>query len=439
MCCGRLRPDGHASNLGEVLLDGGGNSKLDVTTDLQSFGLIVTAEPYFAVAQPSDVVVMENVIRQDTLGKYEEINAKFELLPRGRYVYQVPAEKLKPLHVDNRNPLELYEAQNAIQIAGYAGADQYGGSTYQDAQKLLTQAQDYSTRNAGKKPIIMTSREAVQKAEDSRVIALRKQQQMALDKERQDASDRETAAKAAAAQAAQQQQVAEQQAKLDEARRMEAEQQRVAAEQQRFEAEKAKADADAARAEASAEAQKARLAAAEADKLRQQAVSDKEALRQQLLQQFNAVLETRETVRGLIVNMNDVLFDTGKYTLKEAAREKLAKISGIIVSHPGLNLQVEGHTDSTGSDELNQRLSEQRASTVREYLIGQGIQANTVTAVGFGKNDPIASNDTPSGRQLNRRVEMVISGEIIGIQIGQPTAPATNNMMVVPAPPAPRP
>jgi outer membrane protein OmpA-like peptidoglycan-associated protein len=408
-----ITPDGHSTNLGEALIDGNGNAKLDVTTELQSFGLIVTAEPYFAVAQPSDVVVMENVIRQDTAGKYEEINAKYELLPRGRYVYQVPAGKLQPMRVDKNIPLELYEAQNAVRIARLNNADQYGGSTFQDAVKLQEQAEAYLTRNAGKKPVIMTAREAVQKAEDSRVISIRKQQQLALAKERQDAADREALAKAQAAEAARQQQTAEQQAKLDEARRMEAE-------KQRLEAEQAKADADAARAQAAAEAQKARLAATEADRLRQQAERDKEALRQQLLQQFNAVLETRETPRGLVVNMSDVLFATGKYALKEVAREKLAKISGIIISHPGLNLQVEGHTDSTGSDDFNQKLSEQRANTVRDYLTGQGIPAQTITAIGLGKDLPVASNDTAAGRQLNRRVEMVVSGEVIGVQIGGP-------------------
>ena len=427
-----ITPDGKSSNLGEVKVDKDGNAKLDVTTELQSFGLIVTAEPYFAVALPSEVVVMENVVRKDTMGKVEAIDAKYELLPRGQYIFNVPESQMKAMQVDSKTPLEFYEAQNALQIARYAKADEFGGSTFQDAQKLLNQAEDYITRKAGSKPVIMTSREAVQKAEDARVISLRKQQQLALENERKMAADRVARSKQAAEAAAAQQQAAEQQAKLEEQRRAEAEQARLQADQARNEAEQA-------RAQAAAEAEKARIAAAEADKLRQQAVADKEALRAQLLQQFNTVLDTRETPRGLVVNMNDVLFATGKYDLKDAAREKLSKISGIIISHPGLNLQVEGHTDITGSDELNQKLSQQRADTVREYLIKQGINQNDITAQGLGKSDPIASNDTPSGRQLNRRVELVVSGEVIGTRIGgtpttQLSTPQTQAAPVVAAP-----
>jgi outer membrane protein OmpA-like peptidoglycan-associated protein len=412
-----ITPDGHSANLGEVVLDSNGSFNGTITTGLQSFGLIITAEPYFAVRQPSDVVVMENVVREDTMGKVEYVNAKYELLQRGQYTYHVPASEVHPVILDSnkKSPLELYEAQNAVQIARYAKADQYGGDTFNDAVKLLAQAQDYAGRKQWK-PSVMTAKEAVQKAEDARIISLRRQQQLALDQERQEAAARQAAAQQQAEQAARQRQAAEQQAQLEA--------------QQRQAAEKATAEADAARAQSAAEAQKAQQAAAEADRLRQQAEAEKNALRERLLQQFNSVLQTRETPRGLVVNMSDVLFDTGKYTLKEPAREKLAKISGIVISHPGLNLQVEGYTDITGSDELNQRLSEQRADTVREFLISQGITPQSITAVGYGKNYPVASNDTPSGRALNRRVELVISGEVIGVKIGvppaqtEPTAPA---------------
>ncbi|MGI8961158.1 MAG: OmpA family protein [Bryobacteraceae bacterium] len=404
-----ITPDGHAANLGEVVLDSDGNFKGNITTGLQSFGLIITAEPYFAVRQPSDVVVMENVVREDTKSKVEYVNAKYELLQRGQYTYQVPASQVHPIVLDSnkKSPLELYEAQNAIQIAHYAKADQYGGETFQDAVKLLNQAQDYAARKQWK-PSIMTAKEAVQKAEDARIISLRRQQQLALDQERQEAAARQAEAQRQTEEEARQRQVAEQQAQQET--------------QQREAAERAKAEADTARAQSAVEAQKAQQAAAEADRLRQQAEAEKNALREQLLQQFNAVLQTRETARGLVVNMSDVLFDTGKYTLKEPAREKLAKISGIVISHPGLNLQVEGYTDITGSDELNQRLSEHRADTVREFLVAQGINPQNITAVGYGKNYPVASNDTREGRALNRRVELVVSGEIIGVKIGVPPA-----------------
>ncbi len=259
----------------------------------------------------------------------------------------------------------------------------------------------------------MTAREAVQKAEDARVVSLRRQQQIALDTERQQAAARVAAARARAAQ--------ESAAAAESARRAQEEaQQRAAADQARKEADAARAQADAARAQADTEAQKAQAAAAEADRLRQQADQEKNALREQLLQQFNSVLQTRETTRGLVINMSDVLFDTGKYTLKGDAQVKLARLSGIILSHPGLNLQVEGYTDSTGSDAFNQKLSEQRANTVREFLMTQGLNPQTVTSVGYGKAYPVATNDTASGRAMNRRVEMVVSGEIIGVKIGVP-------------------
>ncbi len=423
-----ITPDGHAANLGEVVTDGHGNFSGQVTTELQSFGLIITAEPYFAVRQPSDVVVMENIIPQDIKAKVETVNANYQLLKRGQYTYHVPESELHPVRIDHtgkKSPLEIDEAQNAVEIAKYAKADRYGGDTFQDATKLLNQAQDYAHRKQWN-PATMTAKEAVQKAEDARTISLRKQAEIAQADERQAAADRVAQARERAAEAARQQQAAEQQTQLET--------------QQREAAERATEEANAARAQAAAEAQKAQQSATEADRLRQQAVANEAALRQQLLQQFNSVLQTRETPRGLVVNMNDVLFDTGKYTLKEPAKEKLAKISGIILSHPGLNLQVEGYTDSTGTDQLNQKLSEQRANAVRDYLSGEGLSPQSMTAVGYGKADPIASNDTSIGRQLNRRVEMVVSGEVIGVKIGvPPSVPGANGSGPVIPPSAPMP
>ncbi len=424
-----ITPDGHAANLGEVVVDSDGNFKGDVTTELQAFGLIVTAEPYFAVRQPSDVVVMENIIRNDTMGKWEVVNAKYELLPRGQYTYQIPEAQLHPVELNSnkKSPLELYEAINAVQIAKYARADQFAGDTYQSASSLLNQAEDYEARKQWN-PAIMTSKEAVQKAEDARTISLRKQQQLALDQERQDAAARQAAAQQAQQQAEMQaQQAAQQKAQAEEHARLEG-QARDEAEKARAEAEKARADADAARAQASTEAQKAQQAAAEADRLRQQAEQDKNQLREQLLQQFNAVLPTVETTRGLVVNMQDVLFDTGKYTLKEPAKIALARISGIVISHPGLNLQIEGYTDSTGTAEFNQKLSEQRANTVRDFLMSQGVNTQNMNAVGYGENYPVAPNDNASGRQQNRRVQLVVSGEVIGFKIGTPPSATPNGL-----------
>jgi outer membrane protein OmpA-like peptidoglycan-associated protein len=433
-----ITPDGHAANLGEVVVDSDGNFKGTVTTELQAFGLIVTAEPYFAVRQPSDVVVMENIIRSDTLGKTEVVDAKYELLPRGQYTYHVPESQMKPvLDSNKKSPLELYEAMNAVQIGRFAKADQYATDTFQDAQNLLNQAEDYQARKQWK-PAIMTAREAVQKAEDARIISLRRQQQMALDQERQDAAARQAAAQQAQQQAEAAAQQAQRQAEEDNRRKQQAEEQARLEAQQRAAAEQARQEADAARAQAAAEAQRANTAAAEADRLRQQAEQEKNQLREQLLQQFNAVLPTKETPRGLVVNMQDVLFDTGKYTLKENAKLALARIAGIIISHPGLNLQVEGYTDSTGTAQFNQKLSEQRANAVRDFLLQQGVNTQAMTAVGYGENYPVASNDTASGRQLNRRVELVVSGEVIGVKIGTPPS-ATQTPGMGQMPPANQP
>jgi outer membrane protein OmpA-like peptidoglycan-associated protein len=428
-----ITPDGHADNLGEVVVNPDGAFKADVTTELQSFGLIVTAEPYFAVPQPSDVVVMENIVRTDTVGKIETINAKYELLPRGQYEYHVPEKQLKPvdLNSNKKSPLSLYEAINAVQIAKYAKADEFASDSYNDAQKLLQQAQEYQDRKQWN-PAIMTSKEAVQKAEDARIVSLRRQQQLALQKEREDAAAREAAEKQKALEAqqhaqleAQQRAQAEEIARLADAKAKSEAQQRAVSDQARLEAERARQEADAARAEASAQALRANAAAAEADRLRAQAEADKNRLREQLLQQFNAVLPTQETSRGLVVRMQDVLFDTGKYTLKEDAREALARISGIVISHPGLNLQVEGYTDITGPLSLNQKLSEQRANAVRDYLAKNGIDPQAMTSVGYGPQYPVAPNDTFAGRKQNRRVELVVSGEVIGVKIGTPPAAAT--------------
>jgi outer membrane protein OmpA-like peptidoglycan-associated protein len=194
---------------------------------------------------------------------------------------------------------------------------------------------------------------------------------------------------------------------------MEAQQAQLQAEQ----AQAAKAQADAARAQAQAEAAEAQAKAAEANKSAQSA----EAVREKLREQLNSVLQTSETARGLIVNMSDVLFDTGKYTLKPTTQISLAKVAGILEAYPGLKVQVEGYTDSVGSDDYNQKLSENRAGAVKDFLISQGVSQNNITSQGFGKNDPVADNTTATGRAQNRRVNMVVSGDAIGVTESQNT------------------
>ena len=156
-------------------------------------------------------------------------------------------------------------------------------------------------------------------------------------------------------------------------------------------------------------------------------------MRERLKDQLNQVLQTRETARGLIVNMSDVLFDFNKYTLKPEAREKLAKVSGILLAYPNLKLQVEGYTDNIGSDTYNQKLSEERAGSVRDYLVSQSVPDGNISAQGLGESHPIADNSTNSGRAQNRRVEMVVSGEAIGVQEQAPGASSENQPALPPA------
>jgi outer membrane protein OmpA-like peptidoglycan-associated protein len=433
-----ISPDGRPVNLGELTLNDYGNgssSKIDATSDIQTFGLIVTAEPYYGVTQPSDVVVMENIARPDTQGVVESISAKYELLPRGSYT---KAGGFVPLKVSKKDPFELYEAENAVQIARLAGAEKYSSDSFQKATDALTQAQRYQSQKPGQKPVITMAREAVVRAEDARVIALRREneetaeiaRQAAIARENTERQNAETARLKAEEQArlraqADADRIAAENAKADAVRaRQQAETAALDANRLKREADEARQAALAEQQKLAAETDRARTAAADADRLRedaerqrQKAEEDQAQLRQQLLTQFNAILQTRDTARGLIVNMSDVLFDTAQYSLKPGAREKLAKVAGIILGHPGLKIAVEGHTDSVGGDEYNMKLSENRANSVRAYLVSQSIDPAAVTAKGFGKTMPVADNSTAAGRQVNRRVELVVSGEILGTVI----------------------
>jgi outer membrane protein OmpA-like peptidoglycan-associated protein len=438
-----ISPDGRPVNLGELTLDHygqGSSSAIKTTSEIQTFGMIVTAEPYYAVTQPSDVVVMENVVRSDTRGVVETINAKFELLPRGLYTREGNAGAFVPVHVDRKNPFELYEAETAVMLARIAGADKYAHDSFQKALDSLAWADRNQAQKPGQKPVITMAREAVLRAEDARVIAIRAERDDVLAQERAASLARETAAKAQADEEARQRANADAQRVQAEADRVAAEQARAqaqaSAEADRAAAERARAEALAATQQARNDRQQAEMAKLEADRARQdaldqqqklasqteQAQKEQAELRRQLLLQFNQILQTRETARGLIVNMSDVLFDTGQYSLKPGAREKLAKISGIVLAHPGLRITVEGHTDSVGGDEYNMKLSENRANAVRGYLVSQGLDSGNVLAQGFGKTRPVADNSTTAGRQQNRRVEMVVTGDALGTSAGDATS-----------------
>jgi outer membrane protein OmpA-like peptidoglycan-associated protein len=455
-----ITPEGRATNLGELQLKGD-DGELEVTTELQAFALVVTAEPYFAVSQPSDVVVMENVVRdtvfERTEGRVETLQAKYELLKRGTYLMNRDATILNTRPLEPGAPLDLAQARNALALARVAGADKYAAETFAKAQGLLAEAEAQREKGRRGNQVQQPARQAVQTAEDARLIALQRQEEEFQAEQRRLAAQRETdalararaeedrrrqaearadaeraaadrdrAAAEAARLAAERQRAeadaarAAQQAAADAARvaaeqqRVEADRARAEIERARVEAERVKAEADAARAAADAARAAAEAQAQQARQLAEQAEREQAELRERLRQQLNVILETRESARGLIVNLSDVLFDVDKATLKPGARERLARIAGILSAHPSLKIEIEGHTDSTGSDEYNQSLSERRAQAVQAYLSDQAIGQSIASTVGYGESRPVATNGTSAGRQQNRRVEIIVSGEAIG-------------------------
>ncbi len=497
-----ISPEGRPVNLGEVLVGGNSRSKLNVTTNLQAFALIVTAEPYYAVQQPSNVVVLENVVRSDTRGTTEEVHAKFELMERGGYL--PTGYKFDPIVLSAHLPLEFYEARNAMRIAKSEGAEQYAAESYSHALKLMDNADQYAIdKHHQTKQLIAVSREVVQTAEDARAIAVKKMDEARNREERQDSANalahsqsqtddatrRSERAQAEAANAqsdAARAQSESAQTKMDMAASQQASANAVAGAQadaalansnaQQSEADKARlreqrdserqtsanalaqtqaqvddanrlrdkaqagqvnaqietnhAQSDSAQARLDMAASQASSAhavseaqedAAKANRHAEQADSDKAEMRTRLSTQLNLVLQTRDSARGLIVNMSDVLFDTGKYSLTPGAREKLAKVAGILIAYPGINVQVGGYTDNVGTDDMNQVLSEHRAGSVRDYLVRSGVNSNEVTSQGYGNTQPIATNDNSTGRQQNRRVELVVSGDVIGTSINATT------------------
>jgi outer membrane protein OmpA-like peptidoglycan-associated protein len=468
-----ISPEGRAINLGEVLVGNNHRSKLDVTTDLQAFALVVTAEPYYAVRQPSNVVVLENVVRTDTKGTAEAMNTKYELMERGGYI--PTGYKFDPVVLNTKLPLEFFEARNAVRIAESEGAEQYASDSYQRAVRSMDKVDGYATsKHIDRKPMIAIARETVQTAEDAREITVRKIDEQRLDNERQAAADAQTRTQAKADDATRQKKQAQSDQALAEIGKAQAESDTANAQAATLEAQTATANAQAARTQAEADmanaqagkaqaefetataqadaakaqsdsertksdmansqaasanalsaaqadADQSRLAAQQAQLSAQQAESDKAAMRTRLTVQLNTILQTRDSARGLIVSMSDVLFDTGKYSLKPGAREKLAKVAGILLAYPGLTIAVGGYTDNVGGDVMNQKLSENRAGSVRDYLVQQGVSTNSVSAEGFGNSSPVASNDNSAGRQQNRRVELLVSGEAIGHPVNATT------------------
>jgi outer membrane protein OmpA-like peptidoglycan-associated protein len=468
-----ISPEGRAINLGEILVGDNHRSKVDVTTDLQAFALVVTAEPYYAVRQPSNVVVLENVVRDDTKGTTEAMNTKYELLERGGYI--PTGYKFDPVVLNTNLPLEFFEARNAVRIAKSEGAEQYASDSYQHAVRLMDKVDQFATaKHADRKAMIAAAREVVQTAEDARAITAKKIDQERLDNERLSATnaqartqeeadeatrqknqaqsdqtraeiakaqaESDTANAQAATMAAQtataNAQAAKNQAETDAANSQSAKVQaegdaaRAQAEAARIQAESDKSKSDMADSQAAsanslsaaqADAERSRLAAQQSQLSAEQAEAEKVEMRRKLSEQLNSILQTHDSARGLIVSMSDVVFDSGKYSLKPGAREKLAKVAGILLAYPGLNIAVGGYTDNVGGDAMNQKLSENRADSVRDYLVAQGVATNSVSAQGYGNSLPVASNNNSAGRQQNRRVELLVSGEAIGHPVNATT------------------
>jgi hypothetical protein len=336
-----ITPEGRPVNLGEaqVHLRHDDNSELTTTTPLQAFGLIVTAEPYSGVTRPSDVVVMENRVPADAKANVQPIDAHYEALDRGEYRVDLNPSELpsQQADVDKNMPLELLEAENAVAIARATGADKYAADSLQKAQDFLTTAQNGYRNHQNSKDVITAARSAEQTAEDARLISIRKKREERIAEERREQQQRADEARARADAEAQRAEQARLEADRETQQRLQAEQDRQSAEQARQQAETAaqqaaleRQQAEAARQQALAQQQQLAQQAQQAEQGRLAAERQMQETRDRLTQQLNSVLQTRQTARGLIVNMNDVLFDTGKATLKPGARVRLAKVAGII-------------------------------------------------------------------------------------------------------------
>jgi outer membrane protein OmpA-like peptidoglycan-associated protein len=356
-----LTPDGRASNQGVVVGAEGGKGKMDTQHGAPQFALIVTAEPHFAVTVPSTMIALYNVA-DDVKGEESKVET---LTERADYA------NLTPIATDSdTNVVEVVQARYAVAIALAAGADQYAQGDLSTANTRLAAA---ATALEGKRSQRRTApglaREAVIAAEDARRAAMIGSAAAEEAAKQQVAADSATdSANAAAARAA---------------------------------------TATAAVTERARETESRRATAAAAT-----------AARNDLRTRLNLALPTRESDRGLVSEIGGVQFATGTAQISAAAREGLAKFSGVVASYPTLRFQVEGHTDSTGRIETNNELSLRRATAARDYLIAQGVPASSIDVAGFGQARPIGDNSTRDGRARNRRVEIVISGGPLGGLLG---------------------
>jgi len=404
-----VTPEGRPHNIGELIPSSSDKARIEVTTDLKSFALIVTAEPYSAVRQPGDVVVAENDVRPDTVGAIEPVIAKYELLPRGTYTWHVPAN-LGPAPVNAPSVstheydalIELYQAQNAVWIAHNAKADRFAADTLARAKQLLADAQRLHDQKGDYRRVIDLAREASQTAEDARLVAERREQ-----------SERIRTAVAIASTLNAQLSSAEQ-AKQEAQQHAQQAQAEARAAQMRTEA------AIAARNQAEAQAQHAREQAAQAQVAAEQsnvraaqdqqslAEARKHELRASLITDLSGVLPTLDTGRGLVATVPDRAFRGAM--IDNSFIDQVGQIAAILARHPDLHAAVQGYSDTASG----QALSQERAGAVRRALIENGVPGSSVSAVGLGDSRPVVSNRTPQGRLQNRRVEIVIAGDSIG-------------------------
>jgi len=397
-------PEGGVRNLAEIVPGTSDKASLHVSTDLQAFGLIVTAEPYSATRHPSNVVVLENRVRPDTEGKIEQVQAKYELMPRGEYTWHEPAQLAADVAGAPKVSmgryealLELNEAQNAVGIARAARAEQYAPQTFARANQLYSAAQNLNSGKGSNSEIVQDAREAVQTAEDARMIAEQKHGEEVLAGAQTEAANTKQALTQA------QEATAQAQSAADQARAQ------AAAEQ-------------AARKRAEADAESARRQAAAAEASEQAALvqpkvtvvqppppdTRKSDLRMGLLDRLNGIMTTLDTARGLIATVPDADFSGTE--LRPAVSGELARIAAIVVAHPGLRIDVEGNSDTSAGEEM----SSERADAVRRGLVAHGMPDSSVTARGLGDTRLFGPNDTAAGRAANPRVEIVISGDPIG-------------------------
>jgi outer membrane protein OmpA-like peptidoglycan-associated protein len=399
-----ITPDGRPHNLGEIVPNGSNKAHLPVTTDLQAFGLIVTAEPYSSVRQPGDVVVLQNEIRPDTVGDVRPVMAKVELMPRGHYTWNVPASESAGVANAPRVSmsryqaiLQTYEAQNALGIASVAGAQNYAPDVFSKAQQELAQAQQLQSSKGNDDLIVQHARAATEIAEDARIIAERHQQDDALMAARQDSVDAQQARLRAEAKA--------------EREKERADSAQAQAQAEREAREQAEADARLARQQAEQATvvtvqQSPAPQPAQISQINQDAAE--KDVRRQLLQHLNMAIVTRDTPRGLDATLNDADFDHGQ--LRPGPANAVSRMATMLAAHPGLRIAVEGNSDTPEGSEM----ARQRAQAVAAALMAAGVPAQRISSQSVGNSRLLVSNATEEGRMENRRVEIVITGDAIG-------------------------